>query len=320
VRSILGREPGGTLKIWSRALAAGALIAAGMFACSPADLIDIVVPLDIDDGASEGAAASVKVDGSAEKTLSLGTGATLTVPKGAVDRELTLKVERPADEKAIALVKTLKSIKSVASAPYVLTPHGTEFKSAVTLELPVAKHQDRALAVAWLEDENDKEWKLLEGAKLDDTGKVKVELKHFSVVIVLDAARAGFDASVPGEDAGETEDAGEPEDAGETVDAGEPEDAGDPADSGSTSGPVDGGQDAAVTVPDDAAAPIDNDAGAAQDAGVDASQSFDASDDSSTSTDAEIQDPDAFVPPDAAGPDSGVPLDDSGQIDAVITA
>jgi hypothetical protein len=286
------------LKIWRSALMATALFAAGLVACSTDDLIDADDVLDIDDGASDGIAKSLKVDGTSEKTLELETGAMLTVPKGAVDHELTIKVERPSDDKALDLVKTLKSEKAVASAPYVLTPHGTQFKSAVTLEIPVQKHEGRALAVAWLEDENDKEWKVLAEAPVQD-GKVKVELQHFSVIVVLEPTIAGLDASVPASaaDAGlgtpdaaqqgprDEEDAGEAPPGRADAGVGSAPDAG-----GSTSQP----QDAAAPVAVDAEArdPKYDDAGFRYDAGSGAS-----ADAGSAAGDAYVPDYDAYVPP-----------------------
>ncbi len=283
------------MKIWGRALIATFAIAAGAVACSTDDLVDDVdVPLGIDDGASDGAQKSAKVDGSSEAKLTLEeTGASLTVPKGALDREVTITVARPADEKAVELVKTLKSVKAVASAPYVLTPHGTKFKSAVSLELPVTKHLDRELAVAWLEDENDKEWKVLSEAKVVD-GKVRVELKHFSVIVIFDVATAGLDASVPvdveddaGEDVEPLLDAGTAPGADAAVD--------DPRDS----------EDAQVPVePPDGAAPVDDEAGSStsSDASVgrdSGKYEYDAGyyyPDASSATDAASYDPDAYPP------------------------
>jgi hypothetical protein len=299
-----------------------ALLAAGLVACSTDDLIDVDGTLDIDDGASEGVAKSLKVDGSSEQKLTLETGASLTVPKGAVDRELTIKVERPSDDKALELVKTLKTDKAVASAPYVLTPHGTQFKNAVTLELPVAKHEGRELAVAWLEDENDKEWKLLSEARVEND-KVKVELGHFSVIVVLDVQMAGLDASVPvsAADAGtSTPDAGDDtnEDAGD--------DPGTRADAG-----IGAAQDAGSTSqPPDAMQPVDHDAGSKYEdaAGSGSSDAATTAPDAYIEYDAYVPDYDAYVPKydayvppyDAGLPDydAYVPYDAGEEPDAII--
>src|SRR5688572_2031593 len=113
-------------------------------ACSPSDFVDYDDLLGVDDGAGDGDKDILKVDGTAEARLSVKTGATLTIPKGAVDRNLEIGLERPDDDKAIDFVKALPEIKSAASAPYILTPHGTKFAQPVTLELPVTeKQQDR---------------------------------------------------------------------------------------------------------------------------------------------------------------------------------
>src|SRR5688500_2870413 len=125
-------------------------------ACSPSDFVDYDDVLGIDDGAGDGDSQLVKVDGNSEARLSVKTGATLTIPKGAVDRNLEIGLERPDDDKALDFVKALPVIKAAASAPYILTPHGTRFKEPVTLELPVVeKQQGRELVAAYLEDEED---------------------------------------------------------------------------------------------------------------------------------------------------------------------
>lgn len=295
------------MKLWRVALMATALFAAGLVACSTDDLIDADGVLDIDDGASDGLEKSIRVDGSSEKTLELETGATLTVPKGAVDRELTIKVERPSDDKALDLVSTLKSEKAVASAPYVLRPHGTQFKNAVTLEIPVQKHEGRELAVAWLEDENDKEWKVLAQAQVQD-GKVKVELQHFSVIMVLEPVAAGLDASVPASAADAGADA--PDAERDPIDD---KDSGDAPGSRADAGVANGGADASTNQPQDAAQPIEVDAMPRDPKYEDASIPYDAG--TATSTDADIYLPDAYIDYDAYVPP---PYDAGAGTDAII--
>jgi hypothetical protein len=282
------------------------LLAAGVVACSTDDLTDTDVPPGFDDGASDGTEESVKVDGSAEAKLTLVTGATLTVPKGAVDHDLTITVARPSDEKSVALVKTLKSANAVASAPYVLTPHGTMFKSAVSLEVPVSKEVRGELLVAWLENEQDKNWKVLSTAKAVN-GMVTVELKHFSVIVILDKEEADIDASVlDGEDAG----------VAPLVDAGT---------MNALDGAVPSGRDAGWLEQEDASAPVDDDAGDTNEPGVgnandasaprdDAGKYDDAGyyPDAAMATDAASGGADASVPPDydASYPDGSVPRAD----------
>ncbi|HEX6241107.1 MAG TPA: hypothetical protein VFZ61_09455, partial [Polyangiales bacterium] len=174
--------------------------------------------LGVDDGASKGVATSREVTGEKEERLELSTGATLLLPKGAVDQSTKIGMERPADGKALDLVQRFKTDQDrIASAPYVLTPHGTKFQEEVTVTLPLAKSGSREVSVAWLEDENDKEWKKLGVAKSDGKN-AQITLKHFSVLVVIE------DAS----DLPEIEDIqDEPREAGARADASEGSDAGD---------------------------------------------------------------------------------------------
>jgi hypothetical protein len=91
----------------------------------------------------------------------------------------------PPDAQARALAKRLKDTDRIASAPYVLKPHGQQFTKGAKLTLPIAKQQrGRNLAVAWLEDEDDLNWKFYRIDQLEgDTAGVT--LKHFSVVMLV---------------------------------------------------------------------------------------------------------------------------------------
>src|SRR5688572_6866466 len=114
--------------------------------------------LGVDDGASKGAAITREVTGEKSERLELSTGAALQLPKGALEKATTIGMERPADGKALDLVQRFKTDQDrIASAPYVLTPHGTKFQEEVTVTLPLAKSGSREVSVAWLENENDKE-------------------------------------------------------------------------------------------------------------------------------------------------------------------
>ncbi len=158
--------------------------------------------LGVDDGASEGVSMSLEVTPDKDAVLELPTGAKLAVPKGAVDGAVTLSIARPKDAEALQFVKTVSSTDKVSSAPYVLTPHGTQFKKGVEVTLPVAKDRtSEKLVVAWLKDENDKEWKTLGKPKVKD-GVATIEVDHFSVLVLLerDSAANGAPSVMPGED------------------------------------------------------------------------------------------------------------------------
>jgi hypothetical protein len=148
--------------------------------------------LGIDDGASKGESKSLLVKASEPAELTLKTGARLSIPSGALDKDLEITMKRPPDAEATALVKKVGDEYRIASAPYVLTPHGSTFEKDVELELPIAKGDKERLVVGWLEDEDDKNWKVL-GTATAEGDKARISLKHFSVLVLLET-RAGHDA------------------------------------------------------------------------------------------------------------------------------
>jgi hypothetical protein len=253
---------------------------------------------------------SVQVDGSSEQKIVLKTGATLTIPAKAVDHQVTIAMERPSDKDALQLVKSVKSVSAIASAPYVLTPHGTTFKQPVTIELPVSKDTQKRLVVAWLEDEDDHEWKKL-GTPVVKGGVATLELAHFSVVMLMEEGKSGFsadDASDAGADAGATStgDAGSADASAPKRDAATP--VSEP-DADGTAAETDAGtfedeagvfmgRDAAVAS-DDAA--VARDASGPLDTGVAADASATGAGDAGTATpDASVKGDAASAPVDAA--------------------
>lgn len=199
-------------------------------ACSIDDFVEYGGVIGVDDGASEGVAQALKIDGSREARIELKTRGAVTLPKGALSETVEIGIERPADEDAIKLVKPLKDYLAIVSAPYVLTPHGTKFKAPVTVEIPITKQTDKKLVVGWLENESDKSWKRLGEPTVRD-GVAKIAVDHFSVLILLEEERAnlageeaaeggaGADAGVSSYDAGSL---GAPVDAAVQSDAGKP--------------------------------------------------------------------------------------------------
>jgi hypothetical protein len=304
------------LLFWKTRLAAALTVAVTVVACS----LDDIVPdgsLPIDDGASAGAKDSLKVDGSNEARLELKTGASLTVPKDALDHEVDIGIERPADSKAVEFVESLKSVKAVASAPYVLTPHGTEFMKELKLEIPVVANKGKELVAVYLKDESDREWKYLDTPTVEND-VATVTIKHFSVIVLVDRERAGVaedaGSAPPAEtDAGHDDvDAGAPvvDDAGDTPRG---EDAGSSAALDAGSAPIDSPvPDASANTVKDAGTQTMRDAAQAQ---LDASASADAG---SGADDASAALPDAGTmldagPPVDAGqaPDAGTGADDA---------
>ncbi len=164
------------------------------------------VDFDIDDGASKGESASAVASPKKKTEIKLSTGAKVTVPPGAVDKEVTLGLKRPSDKEARELVKTLPASQKLVSAPYVLTPHGTKFKADVKVTLPINKEADRSkLAVVWLEDENDKDWAFLGKPDRVGTKEVDIDVKHFSVLLLveMDEVPAPGDGDGMGPDTGD---------------------------------------------------------------------------------------------------------------------
>jgi hypothetical protein len=249
-------------------------IACALLACSDGGGGSSLAALGIDDGASAGLSKSANASPEKSVRIALETGALVEIPAGAVTKDVKVSMERPEDGKALDLVNRLpKAADRIASAPYVLTPHGTKFQSDVTIKLPLSKKDATAVSVAWLEDEDDSDWKVLANAQIE-AGKAAVKLKHFSVLLLIEDAR-----DLPRLDAGsESRD----QDAGAEVrDATLP----------------DQGEDAEIGVELDASSD-EPDARAALDAGDDPL-------DAATRTDAQ-QPPDASAGGDAALPASSL--------------
>jgi hypothetical protein len=143
--------------------------------------------LGIADGASAGEVQTLSVTPDEGGTLELKTGARIVFPAGAVDEALEVTFKRPRDSEALSLVKTVELRHRIASAPYVVTPHGKQFKREVEVVLPVEKERDpRKIKVAWLEDENDKQWKVIATPQIAD-GKASFRVTHFSVFVLLES-------------------------------------------------------------------------------------------------------------------------------------
>lgn len=158
-------------------------------ACGSASVSEVfsLKELGIDDGASQGQATSALVT---EKgaVMTLKTGAHVQVPDGAVKGQVTLGIERPDDKRALALVKSLPAGEKVASAPYIVTPHGTQFEKDVEVILPVAAGRDaQKIKVMWLSDEKDTVWKEHE-RPIVVSDKATFSVKHFSVLLLVEGA------------------------------------------------------------------------------------------------------------------------------------
>jgi hypothetical protein len=111
--------------------------------------------------------------GPAGGTLEVG-GATITVPAGALDEEVTLTLAI-----AGALTAPLPDGLAAVTPQVWLTPHGQIFALPVTVELPL-DDAPAGTAFAWyLDDEEDTEWAPLAAAVVDDD-VLRYQTTHFS--------------------------------------------------------------------------------------------------------------------------------------------
>lgn len=207
----------GVLLAWLRLLAL--LLATSGLSCGDDESGDSGPRLPFDDGASRGLSRSLRVTGERDVILVLESGAQVSVPAGAVTKPVTLGIERPRDSRAVPLVMRLPANRRLASAPYVLTPHGTTFTKDVEVRLPIANAAaGKRVEAAVLENEEDPTWEILGPARTAGTSAI-VPLKHFSVLVLIEeqfgdvdagpepesdasfGAEAGTDASVPAQDA-----------------------------------------------------------------------------------------------------------------------
>ena len=165
-----------------------------------------VGPLGIDDGAHAGQKTSLLVTPESEGTLELKTGAKVRVPAGSVDKPVELGLDRPADDEAIELTQSFNADAKIGSAPYIVTPHGSEFKEEVEVTLPVVPERDKSkIVVAYLEDEKDTEWKYLTSPSFIGN-YATFTVSHFSVLILVERERSSG-GQLPGDgarDAGTT--------------------------------------------------------------------------------------------------------------------
>jgi len=197
-----------TGRLWgslSACLISGVLVTS--FACSDDDDDDnmaSLADLGIDDGASAGESESALVNADAPTMLILKTGARLDIPQGSVTKQLKVDLTRPADSTALPLLKMVGSEFKVASAPYVVTPHGATFEKDLELTLPINKGNTSRLVVAYLEDEQDTSWEVHSMPKISGN-TAKIQVRHFSVYVLLEQSAASADAGLAD---GSTADAG----------------------------------------------------------------------------------------------------------------
>jgi hypothetical protein len=152
--------------------------------------------LGISDGAKTGVSVSMLVTRVNGATLTLKTGASVNVPPGAMKADAMLAMERPADARAVELTRSVPSRYRLASAPYVLTPHGSMFDNNVNISLPVGRTvANNKVRVAWIESESDTNWKIMEQPAISGRAAT-FNVQHFSVMVLVEEAEEG-DVSEP---------------------------------------------------------------------------------------------------------------------------
>lgn len=300
---------------------ASAMIGLSLIACSDSKPAG-EAPIDFGDGASEGAEVNVLMSALSGGSLELSTRAMVTVPAGALSEDVEIGLRRPPDAEARQLIASVPEHQLVASAPYVLTPHGLTFKQPVEVSLPVGQSaQLNSLLVAWLEDEEDTSWEMLGKPSIKD-GLATMTVSHFSVLVLVEdrgaaggETDAGDEPMVPGPSMG-TQDAGRPI----MPPAQTPKDAGTPSATDAGAARSDAGvqaTDAGAASSDAGSSEIDAGMSSATDAGAaaDAGASLDAgtvSDASAPMTDAGGRDAGSV---DAGAPDAGAGVCGDGNLD-----
>jgi hypothetical protein len=199
-----------------------------------------------DDAATE-ITSVTKTIGPEGGEVALPDGASVNIPKGALDEDTDITVSRLSEDDAEALIDLLPAGLSPASAIYAFTPHGLKFNVAVGITLPF-ESASKTLSAQRLDDEDDETWAAQAGAEFDKS-EATFETMTFSLYLVAsgtatardagsdamtvlppqDAATGGKDASTGGKDAGKDTGTGD-DDAGGGGDKDAGEDAGSVAD------------------------------------------------------------------------------------------
>lgn len=129
--------------------------------------------------ASDSDQQSVGVDGA---TLTAG-GATVTIPEGALTETTTIGIAR-LDDGEIAQLPEIDLVgatsASLSDDVFALTPHGTSFQQAVTIELPAFE----GATILRLDDESDTTWEIVPATIVE--GQAVLTTWSFSVYAVAD--------------------------------------------------------------------------------------------------------------------------------------
>lgn len=185
------------LRAQGRASTCGALLLLVACGGSEGGSAGSLAGLGIDDGASAGQSQSALITADAPATIKLDTGARLSIPEGSVTEDVEVELKRPTDRNSLSLLKRVQPEFKVASAPYVVTPHGTTFEKDLELTLPIAKGKTDRLVVARLDDEEDSTWEVHSTPKISE-GAAKIPVRHFSVYVLLEVLEG--ELPLPGEE------------------------------------------------------------------------------------------------------------------------
>lgn len=105
-------------------------------------------------------------------------GVTVTIPPGALDESVDIKITRLSSSEAAALFdgEYAGTSLELASAVYAFTPHGTRFNDLVDI---VFDGDEGAELVLRLDDPNDETWEMVSDASFEG-GQAYVQTDHFS--------------------------------------------------------------------------------------------------------------------------------------------
>jgi hypothetical protein len=147
--------------------------------------------LGIDDGAKLGESTSMLVTRTSGATMTLKTGASVNVPPGALKSDALLEMKRPPDTRALELTRAVPKRYRLASAPYVLTPHGSMFDQNVNISLPIGRSvKSDKLRVARIENEEDTNWTVM--ATPNVAGRAATfGVQRFSVLVLVEEVDEG---------------------------------------------------------------------------------------------------------------------------------
>lgn len=146
-----------------------------------------------------GAFAQLSLASGAPSTVSLESGVALNIPEGAIDSAIDLRLERPPQAQAEAMIGLWTGSEKPLTAPHILTPAGTTFSELVVLTFPVEVPADTEYATAvFLDSEADTTWEVL-GPVPVKKGRALMPIEQLGVYMLVefDLANLELDGGLP---------------------------------------------------------------------------------------------------------------------------